>query len=298
MVEQLIRNHQVSGSTPLGGSSIFKDLQSNCKSLLFPCLHMNSQGRSTHSSGRSSVWKSIGFGSRGSEVQILSPRPFISRRERAKATIISKIAAYLLKLCFCTCKIHVINPQQHQRYVEGKESIIGAIWHRGSIFFVYYYGTCRPTLLFSRSRDGEYLARFAEQMGSTVVRGSSSKGGMAALHEMIIRLKNSGGKFGSVLDGPRGPRFIAKPGTIMLAKKTGVPILPVTWSATKVYTFKKSWDRTMVPLPFSHIWIAYGEIIYVPAEGGKELIKEYTGLVESELNRLTRHVDWLCGYEG
>jgi hypothetical protein len=115
---------------------------------------------------------------------------------------------------------------------------------------------------------------------------------------MIVRLKSRGGKFGTVLDGPRGPRLIAKPGLIMLAQKTGVPILPVTWSATKVYTFKKSWDRTMLPLPFSVIRLAYGDVIHVPAQGGKELVREYTHLVQTELNRLTEYVDRLCGYGG
>jgi hypothetical protein len=219
-------------------------------------------------------------------------------KQRAKVNILTRFAGSLLKLCFSTCKVQVINPEQHQRYLESKESIIGATWHRGAVFFVYYYGAYRPTLLFSRSRDGEYLARFAEQMGASVLRGSSSKGGTAALHEMIVRLKSRGGKFGTVLDGPRGPRLVAKPGLIMLAQKTGVPVLPAIWSATKVYTFKKSWDRTMLPLPFSHIWLAYGEVIHVPVQGGKNLIREYTRLVETELNRLTRHVDRLCGYNG
>jgi lysophospholipid acyltransferase (LPLAT)-like uncharacterized protein len=219
-------------------------------------------------------------------------------REGAKIDILARMAGFLLKLWFSTCRVKIVNPERHKRYLESDESIIGATWHRGVIFFIYFYGPYRPTFLLSLSRDGEYLARFAERMGASVLRGSSSRGGTAALHEMIVRLKNRGGKFGTVLDGPRGPRFIAKPGLVMLAQKTGVPILPVTWSATKVYTFKKSWDRTMLPLPFSVIWVAYGDVIRVPAQGGKEVVREYTHLVQTELNRLTSYVDRLCGYDG
>ncbi len=209
-----------------------------------------------------------------------------------------RLAGGILRLVFSTCRMEIINEEVHRRYILGEESIIGATWHRGALFFIYFFGAVHPTMLLSRSRDGEYLAGFAEDMGVKVVRGSSSRGGAAALYAMIKMLRKERGKYATVVDGPRGPRYSAKPGLVALAQKTGVPILPVVWSGTHVFTFKKSWDRTILPLPFSTIRIAYGMPIYVPSDGHKSVIESYTRMLQEELLRLTRHVDELCGYAG
>ena len=222
----------------------------------------------------------------------------LSRKENAQIEIISRLAGSILRLWFATCRVEIINNEVHERYLKNDENAIGATWHRGAIFMIYFYGPYHPTFLLSRSKDGEYLARFAERMGITVVRGSSTRGAAPALHAMIQLLKRQGGKFATVLDGPQGPRYVAKPGMIVVAQKTGVPILPVAWSSTRVYTFMKSWDRTMLPLPFSLIKVAYGDPIYVPKSGGKARIMEYTRMVQESLNDLTRQVDNLCGYDG
>jgi lysophospholipid acyltransferase (LPLAT)-like uncharacterized protein len=220
----------------------------------------------------------------------------LSRKENAQIKIISRLAGSLLRLWFATCRVEIINREIHERYLNDEKDVIGATWHRGAIFMIYFYGPHHPTLLLSRSKDGEYLARFAERMGVTVIRGSSTRGAASALRAMIQLLKGKGGKIATVLDGPQGPRYVAKPGMIVVAQKTGIPIIPVAWSATRVYTFMKSWDRTMLPLPFSLVKVAYGDPIYVPASGGKARIGEYTHIVQESLNNLTREVDKMCGY--
>jgi lysophospholipid acyltransferase (LPLAT)-like uncharacterized protein len=222
----------------------------------------------------------------------------LSHKENARIEIISRSAGSILRLWFATCRVEIINKEVHERFLTNEKDIIGVTWHRGAIFMIYFYGPYRPTFLLSRSKDGEYLARFAERMGVNAVRGSSTRGAAPALRAMIQLMKRQGGRFATVLDGPQGPRFVAKPGMIVVAQKTGVPIIPVAWSSTRVYTFMKSWDRTMLPLPFSLIKVAYGEPIYVPASGGRARILEYTHLVQESLNDLTRQVDDLCGYDG
>jgi len=233
-------------------------------------------------------------------------RPFIdsdvvmrSRKKEALINLVGYVAGVIAKIWFSTCRVTVINRDVYRQYVLNKnQNMIGATWHRGAIFCVYFFGPVNPHFLVSKSDDAEYLARFAQRMGVTPIRGSSSRGAAAALHQMVRLLSARGGKFATVLDGPQGPRLKAKPGLIMLAQKTGVPIIPIAWSATMVYTFRKSWDRTMLPLPFSRVRVAFGAPILVPGESDKNGILLYTEKVQNALNRLTLQVDKACGYNG
>ena len=222
-----------------------------------------------------------------------------SRKKQALANLVGSVAGAIAKLWFSTCRVTVINRDVYRQYVLNKnQNMIGATWHRGAIFCVYFFGPVNPHFLVSKSDDGEYLARFAQRMGVTPIRGSSNRGAAPALHQMVRLLSARGGKFATVLDGPQGPRLKAKPGLILLAQKTGVPIIPIAWSATMVYTFRKSWDRTMLPLPFSDVRMAFGAPIHVPRESGKDGVRLYTRKVQSVLNSLTRQVDKACRYDG
>ncbi len=222
-----------------------------------------------------------------------------SRKKEAMLGLVSGVAGALARLWFSTCRITIYNRDVYRDYLlNPSRNMIGATWHRGAIFSVYFFGPAHPYFLISKSDDAEYLARFARRMGAFPIRGSSSRGAAPALHRMTRLLSAKGGKFATVPDGPQGPRFEAKPGLILLAQKTGVPIIPMAWSANMVYTFRKSWDRTMVPLPFSRVRVAFGEPIHVPRAGGKAGALLYTRKVQEVLNNLTFFVDKACGYDG
>src|SRR5205823_5355921 len=101
----------------------------------------------------------------------------------------------------------------------------------------------------SQSFDGEYIARFIQRFGFGAARGSSTRGATGAVVEMV-RLMRAGCPAAFTIDGPKGPPYVAKMGAVLLAKKTGHPILPFTITAANFWEANKSWDRFQVPRPF------------------------------------------------
>ena len=117
----------------------------------------------------------------------------------------------------------------------------------------------------SQSFDGEYIARFIQRFGYGAARGSSTRGAVGAIVEMT-RLVRAGSPAGFSIDGPKGPRYVAKMGAVLLAKKTGQPILPFTITSQRFWEAKRSWDGFQVPLPFSRARIEIAPPIYVSAD--------------------------------
>jgi lysophospholipid acyltransferase (LPLAT)-like uncharacterized protein len=203
----------------------------------------------------------------------------------------------LFRLWLKTCRFNILHQDFHREIVTGRQQYIGVTWHRAAIFFCFFYGPVHPMMLFSQSRDGDYLARFAEHCGVIPVRGSSTRGGLRALIQMIRHLKEGNQFCASVLDGPQGPRYEAKKGVILLAKETGVPLVPLMWSARRVFTLEKTWDKTMIPLPFSKITIDYGPPITIPGDCSEQEMESFRLEIEKGLNVLMETTDKACGYQ-
>jgi lysophospholipid acyltransferase (LPLAT)-like uncharacterized protein len=161
-----------------------------------------------------------------------------------------------------------------------------SFWHDRIFAGVYYFRDRGIAVLTSKSMDGEYIARFISRLGFGAIRGSSSRGGVRALVEMI-RLMREGIPMAFTVDGPRGPRYEAKSGPVMLAKKTGNPIVPFVTECSS-YWQMKSWDRLQIPRPFSRARVIFGEPIYVPDVGGEEEI-------EAKRLELQQRLDYLVG---
>jgi len=207
------------------------------------------------------------------------------------------IASFFLKVWFKSCRPKILQDELHKEFFLGSRQFIGVSWHRGSIYSCYFFGRFHPLVMFSQSQDGEYLARFAQKCGIIPVRGSSSRGGQKALLQMIRSLKE-GTRIGStVLDGPQGPRFKAKKGLFLLAQKTGVPLLPYIWSARRTITLEKTWDKTMIPWPFSEVVIAYGSPMMIPEECTASEMEQLRLELEDRLNTIMTEVDQACGYK-
>jgi lysophospholipid acyltransferase (LPLAT)-like uncharacterized protein len=221
----------------------------------------------------------------------------LSLIDRLIISVATHLAYGLIKLWFLTCRVRTDRRELYDQWVNSEKPVIIVTWHRASIFFVQFFGSHRPMIMFSRSKDGEYLARFAQMFGVQPVRGSSSRGGATALREMTQYLKKGGKACASVLDGPRGPAREAKKGMIVLAMETGAPIIPIIWSAKRVFTFKKSWDKTMLPLPFSTIMITAADPIFVPPDLSPQTQENYRVKMETILNQLTDEADRICGYQ-
>lgn len=122
-------------------------------------------------------------------------------------------------------------------------------WHNRVFLATYFWRRRGIVVMTSRSFDGEYIARFIQRFGYGASRGSSSRGAVGALVEMI-KLVRQGRPAGFMIDGPRGPREVAKMGAVLLAKKTGAPVLPFTVNAARYYALP-SWDKFQLPYPFT-----------------------------------------------
>ncbi len=166
---------------------------------------------------------------------------------------------------------------------QGKVPIIAA-WHDNIFLGVYYLRNRRVAGLASLSFDGEYIARLVQRLGFGVVRGSSSRGGAAALIEMA-RVMRDGFEMCLTVDGPRGPRHIAKFGAISLAKRSGNPIVPFAIRPDRFITLR-SWDRMLIPIPFTSAEAVFGEPIYVAADGDADDDRARFAELQSALDRM------------
>jgi lysophospholipid acyltransferase (LPLAT)-like uncharacterized protein len=216
--------------------------------------------------------------------------------ESLMSRLIRKLLVPLVRLWFGSCRVEILNERVYREYGFTDKPIVVGTWHRASIFFLFLFGKWHPMIMISQSKDGEMLAHYAAGFGVIPVRGSSSQGGRNALERMRLHLANGGKACATVLDGPRGPAYTAKKGMIVLAKQSGAPLIPVIWSGNRVLTLKNSWDKTMVPLPWSRVCVAVGEPIHIPADTNSEGLERYRQLVEEHLNAMMNFVDRRCGY--
>lgn len=157
-------------------------------------------------------------------------------------------------------------------------------WHNRIFLATYFFRNRGIVVITSQSFDGEYIARFIQKFGYGAVRGSSTRGGVGALVEMI-RLMRENLPMGFTIDGPKGPRYIAKKGACLLAKKTGNPLMPFSVEVEK-YWEVKSWDRMQIPKPFSRAKILIADPIFVPKDANEEEIEAKREELQKELDRL------------
>ena len=170
--------------------------------------------------------------------------------------------------------------------VQGKIPIY-TFWHNRIFLSIYFWQRRRIVVMTSQSFDGEYIARFVQRFGNGAARGSSTRGATGAFVEMV-RLIRAGCPAAFTIDGPKGPRYVAKMGAVLLAKKTGQPILPFTITAAKFWEAKKTWDRSQVPRPFTRARVDIAAPIYVgPDADDVELDKKRDELQRAldEVNR-------------
>lgn len=172
---------------------------------------------------------------------------------------------------------------------DGK-TFIFAFWHGRQFFLAYVQRMDAIDVLISQSKDGEYIARIIGLFGAGSIRGSSSRGGSRAL----IRLKHTlekGRLVGFTPDGPRGPVRKVQRGVVFLAQKTGVPIVPLAYSAKRCKIFY-GWDEYYIPYPFNYISVTYGEPLYIAKD---DSIESASIELEKRLNANTEHADRLAG---
>jgi len=163
-----------------------------------------------------------------------------------------------------TFRITTINEAPWMDYRLKGGCLLFCCWHQQvfpTLAYIRNFRELSPPLMISLSNDGDIGAGIVQRAGWTPVRGSSSKGGMKALKQMIREIRRSR-VAGHIVDGPQGPAGIVKPGTISLAMAARAAIVPVSFSVDRAWFFN-SWDRFMLPKPFARIRIAFGEIMHL-----------------------------------
>jgi lysophospholipid acyltransferase (LPLAT)-like uncharacterized protein len=171
----------------------------------------------------------------------------------------------------------------------GGRNYILAFWHGRLLMMPYCYRRGRIAILISRNKDGELIARTMGWFGHGSIRGSSSRGGRAALKSAVRRLRQ-GWDLGFTPDGPRGPRHRVQRGVIQAARLGRVPIVPVAFAACPARTFD-SWDRFLVPRPFSRGIFLYGEPMEVPRDADPDQVESCRVELETRLRALTERAD-------
>ncbi len=175
------------------------------------------------------------------------------------------LAFYLLiKFIGATTRFTVEGWEHWEEVTQRGQQPIYTFWHDRILLSTYFWRRRGIVVMTSRSFDGEYIARFIQRFGYGAARGSSSRGAVGALVEMV-KLVRAGRPAAFTIDGPRGPRHVAKMGAVLLAKKTGAPVLPFTVNAAHHYA-APSWDRLQVPRPFTRARVRIAQPIYVSAD--------------------------------
>jgi lysophospholipid acyltransferase (LPLAT)-like uncharacterized protein len=211
--------------------------------------------------------------------------------------VIPPLVAFFIKLLMLTCRVEKIVGRDMEKEALSRSSggAIYASWHQRMSYLSHPFGSRHMTIMVSQSRDGEYAARIGSWLGFKSVRGSSSRGGLGAMKDLIRRI--SQGEFGGMLaDGPQGPPRVAKTGTLLIARGARVPLIPVLWGADRCWTFN-SWDRYLVPKPFARMAIFYAEPIWLPGDAKGKKLEEYRRLLEERLNQGARWCDEQFGPE-
>jgi lysophospholipid acyltransferase (LPLAT)-like uncharacterized protein len=189
---------------------------------------------------------------------------------------------YLLRLYSWTFRVTVDNEEPWMAYLKGGGRVLLCTWHQqffAAIKHFKSYESFKPSLMISKSQDGDIIAQIAKKQGWHAVRGSSSRDGGAALKEMIERLRESR-LAGHIVDGPRGPAGIVKAGVISLARATEAVVVPFYTTADRAWFFQ-SWDRFMLPKPFARVTIRFGQMMHFPAEDDKQTFESQRNHLEN-----------------
>lgn len=203
----------------------------------------------------------------------------------ALAPVLPRFAGGFIRLLHRTCRFEEVGREHWLRACEIEAPKIAAFWHFTYPTILYFYRDNGYLTITSRSRDGEFAAGMSQSLGFAPFRGSPGKGGAAALKKMISAFKLCPGG-GLVADGSQGPAQIAQKGLLVLAMYSGSPIIPVSIAASRCRRLS-TWDKTVIPMPFSRIAVSYGPVIRVERNASSADIEKYRVQLKVTLNEIT-----------
>lgn len=217
----------------------------------------------------------------------LRTAPGLKKRIRCVATRLgTRFVGGCVRLIARTIRIQTEDEHHFSETSGGK---ILCLWHGRALVATSHYRNTGMVVMISLSRDGEMLDRIFSTLGYRAIRGSSGPSGARALAECIRALRR-GENLAITPDGPRGPSGIVQGGVIAMARRSGCPIVPVAASSRPRFLMK-SWDRYMIPIPFSKARLLYGEPLKIPAEADDEEVEMLRQRLETQLRDLQDRAD-------
>ena len=215
-----------------------------------------------------------------------NPRAF-SLWERVQIYLASWVGYLAVLLIGRSLRWEVYGWENWEAATKRGQGLIYTFWHREIFSACWFWRKRGIVVMTSRNFDGEYIARIIQRHGYGAARGSSTRGASQALAEMIECLRK-GRDAAFTIDGPRGPRYVAKRGSVLLSKATGAAILCFHIALRRAYVFRRTWDLTQFPHPFSRAAMFIAPPIVVSPQASEEEQASKLREVQNTLDDLRR----------
>lgn len=203
---------------------------------------------------------------------------------------LSLLMSLWLRFVYATCSKHVEMHENARPYMSGERQAIFCFWHGRMILNPFKKPPKRNMrVLISHHRDGALITAILKWFGIGTVRGSSRKGGDAAIRELLTAIEN-GDNISITPDGPKGPAFIAQHGAAYVAQRTQLPLIPVSFGASRAKQFR-SWDKFLLPTPFAKIVYVIGTPIHVSEN---DVVETASTTLSDMMNDVMREADRLA----
>jgi len=215
--------------------------------------------------------------------EVTPGRSRFTLRQRFVLRIIITLGYWFIRLIGPTLRVCVSREEGAQETVAQRPLIV-SFWHACIIPATYVCRDLGVRVMSSNSYDGEYMGRIIRKFGFVAVKGSSSRNAVRALLGLRRALQD-GWTVAFSLDGPRGPRHKVKPGPVALARSSGVPLSTFHMAVERAWVLN-TWDRLIIPKPFSRVLMRFGKLIAVPADATEDDLERYTQQLQDSLDRV------------
>jgi lysophospholipid acyltransferase (LPLAT)-like uncharacterized protein len=216
------------------------------------------------------------------------------RREKTFQFLAEHVGPLLIRGLGLTLRLERVGQANIEEAKRTTAIVVYTFWHGRLLPLTYYHRNEGINVLVSTHQDGEYIARVIHGLGFGTSRGSSTRGGLRAVREMM-QAAGRERDLAITPDGPRGPREKVQPGVVYLAKRLGIPVIPIGVSSNPSLRLK-SWDRFMIPFPFARCAIVYGEpVVYDGPVSAEALAADRVDL-EERIRKVTEEADHVCGF--
>jgi lysophospholipid acyltransferase (LPLAT)-like uncharacterized protein len=204
-------------------------------------------------------------------------------RQRVTLSLIVWAGYWFIRLLGPTLRVSVSYEDGAQKTLD-ERPLVASFWHSCMVPATYLFRDMGIRVMSSYSYDGEYMGRIIKRFGFVPVKGSSSRNPVRALLG-LRRALGEGWTVAFTLDGPRGPRHKVKPGPVGLGKSSGLPLTTFHAAVEKAWVLN-SWDRMMIPRPFSRVLVRVGKLIHVPTDAMDPDLERYTAELQTTLDRV------------